>query len=226
MGAAVESWSWSRLETWEKCPLQFKGKFILKWPTQGSPAMERGNVVHTELAEYLSGTRAALPAAVATPYQQKLYAEMRDADDKIVEQKWGFTPGWEPTGYFSRDPKKPTWLRTIVDYGVLYEDMVVEIIDHKTGKMYGHNADQIELFALSAMCFFKPAVQVLTRLIYVDAGAEQRDSFDAKDKPALIAKWNARVAPMFADKDYIARPGDHCYRCDFAKSKGGQCRFG
>lgn len=222
----IEAWSWSRLAVWETCPLQFKLKFIDKLLTAGSPAMARGNMVHDELASYLTGKIDVLPAAVTTPFQQKLYAEMRAQPDKIVEEKWGFTPAWEPTGYFSRNPQKPTWLRTIVDYACLYEDMVVEVADHKTGKVYGYNDDQVELFALSAMCHFKPATQVLTRLIYVDAGSEQLASFSAADKPKLIAKWNAKVAPMFADTTFLPRPNDKCRFCDFAKGKGGQCRFG
>lgn len=226
MADGLTAWSWSRLETWELCPLKFKLKFIDKVPEPGSPAMERGNTIHKETADYLNGVRGEQPAAVTHPFQRQLLQECRDSDDKVVEQQWGFTPQWEPTAWFSRDKSRPTWLRSIVDYGILYEDMTIEIVDWKTGRVYGHNADQVELFALSAMCHFKPAVQVLTRLVYFDAGTEQRAAFDAKDKPALIAKWNARVAPMFADTHYIARPNDKCRWCAYAKSKGGQCRFG
>lgn len=222
----IDAWSWSRFECWDLCPLKFKFKFIDKLPEPGSPAMERGNKIHDETAKYLTGVREALPDAVTDPYQRMLLEECRAAEDKIVEQKWGFTQGWEPTGYFSRDAKKPTWLRTIVDYGVLYEDMTVEIIDWKSGKMYGHNAEQVELFALSAMCHFKPAKQVITRLVYFDAGTEQLATFDAADKAALIAKWNAQVAPMFADTTFIARPNDRCKWCAYSKSAGGKCRFG
>lgn len=222
---ALDAWSWSRYETWVLCPLKYRLKFIDKLPEPGSPAMERGNVIHKQTADFITGARAELPDAVKVPFQQKLLEECRAADDKIVEEKWAFTTGWQPTGYFAKAPKA-AWLRTIVDYATLYEDMVVEIVDWKSGKVYGHNDDQIELFALSAMCFFKPAVQVLTRLVYFDAGSEQRDSFDAKDRDALIAKWNARVAPMFADRDFIARPNDKCRFCAYSKSNGGACRFG
>lgn len=226
--SAIDAWSWSRLETFELCPAQFKYKFIDKLPSPGSPAMARGNVVHKEAADYLQAKTDALPEAVKLPFHRKLLEECRAAEDKVVEQQWAFNRQWEPTGWFAKAsaPSGAAWLRTIVDYGVVYEDMEVEVIDWKTGKVYGHNAEQVELFGLAVLCHFKPTTKVTTRLVYFDAGAEQVDVVLAKDKEALIAKWTAKVQPMFAETQFLPRPNERCRFCDFAKSKGGPCRFG
>lgn len=221
----IDAWSWSRFETFELCPLQFKCKFIDKLKSPGSPAMARGNEVHKATAAYLLGQVPEPPVDVKTPFQRKLLAECRAMEDKVVEQQWAFTDRWEPTGWFQKD-KDPAWLRTIVDYGAVYEDMEVEVIDWKTGKVYGHNAEQVELFGLSVLCHFKPATRVTTRLVYFDAGSEQVDVVEARDKEALIAKWTAKVRPMFAETSFMPRPNDRCRFCDFSKSKGGPCRFG
>lgn len=222
MGAAITAWSWSRFETFELCPYQFKLKFIDKLASPGSPAMARGNEIHKQTAAYILGQTDTIPEAVKLPFHRKLLEECRAADDKVVEQQWGFTRQWEPTGWFGND----TWLRTIVDYGVVYEDMEVEVLDWKSGKAYGHNAEQVELFGLAVLCHFKPATKVTTRLVYFDAGTEQVDVVEAKDKNKLIAKWTAKVQPMFDEVNFLPRPNDRCRFCDFSRSKGGPCRFG
>lgn len=218
----IDAWSWSRFETYELCPLQFKFKVIDKLKTQPNDAMLRGRKIHEAVEAYIVGKADAPPPEVKHSFHQKLLAECRAADDKLTEQQWGFTRQWEPTGWFGKD----TWLRTVIDYATVYEDMEVEVIDWKSGKAYGHNADQVELFALSVLCHFKPATKVTTRLVYFDGGTEQIDVVEARDKEKLIAKWNAKVEPMFAETQFLPRPNDKCRWCDFSKSKGGPCRFG
>lgn len=219
--ALVTAWSYSRYALYAQCPLAFKLKNIDKVPEPGSPAMERGNKVHKALASYLEG-KATLPAEVKHPYQLGLYAEMQAFPDKLVEHQQGFTQQWKPTGWFAKN----TWFRAIYDVALLYEDMTGEVVDHKTGKKYGSNDEQMELFGLAFLCQYLPATHVTTRLVYVDSGEEEIAEFAATQRDALKAKWEAKVAPMFSDTVFAPRPNDKCRFCNFSKSKGGQCRFG
>lgn len=221
----ITAWSYSRLANWELCPAQFKYRHIDKLKEPPSPAMERGNVMHKALANFLTTPGESLPAFVTNPFQQKLYTEMQAFPDKIVEQQWGFTVGWEPTGWFAKG-KNATWYRCSLDVALLYEDLTGEVVDHKSGKRYGTNDDQMEQFALSFMCQYKPAEHVTTRLVYLDGGEEEIAEFPAKDKEALKAKWTARAAAMLQDTTFVARPNDKCRFCHFSKSKQGPCRFG
>jgi hypothetical protein len=197
---------------------------------QTSKAMERGRIVHLDLAKYVNtplDVPAVMPECVVLPFQRTLVNDVRSHPDKMVEQQWGFTHRWQETGWFTRSPDyKATWFRAILDVAMLYEDLVVEPIDWKTGKVYGENAEQMELFALSAMCKFKAATHVITRLVYVDAHAEQIAEYPASDKELLQRKWEGKVRPMFTDTTYLPKPGKRCYYCDGAKSKGGPCKFG
>lgn len=221
MTKPLTAWSYSRYALYAQCPLKFKLEVIDGLKAPQSPAMARGNKVHVDLANYLKG-QALLPAAVTTPYQVKLYAEMRAFPDKLVEHQQGFTNQWKPTGWFGAD----TWYRQIYDVALLYEDMTAEAVDHKTGKRYGSNAEQMELQAVSLMCQYKPVTHVTTRLIYVDSGEEEIAEFPAVDREKLTAKWNSKVAPMFSDKIFAPRPNDKCKFCQFSKSNNGVCRFG
>jgi hypothetical protein len=216
----LTAWSYSRYALYEQCPLKFKLEVLEGIKQPASPAMERGNKVHVALANYVTGKTTTPPET----HDKIRYVveQIRDFHDKVVEQQWGFTKSWRPTGWFGKD----TWFRATLDVGLLYEDLTGEVADWKTGKRYASNDDQMELFALSFMCQYTPATHVTTRLVYVDTGDEEIAEFAAKHKDALRAKWEGKVAPMFADTVFAPRPNDKCRFCAFARSKGDQCRFG
>jgi hypothetical protein len=221
----VKAWSYSRHEVYVLCPLKFKLRYIDKLPEPGAPAMDRGTKVHAGAAAYLHGT-GALPVEFVHAKHVQLAAELLAFPDKQVEQQWGYTRAWQPTGWFGN----ATWFRSILDVGVLYDDMTYEDIDWKTGKRYGSNAEQMETQALAVMCRLKPVTHVSTRLVYLDTGEEEFAEFPARDKEKLMRKWEVKVAPMFADDMFAPRPNDKCKWCAFSRSnwagEGRPCKFG
>lgn len=221
---AVKAWSFSAYDLYHQCPLKYKLEKIDKLKRADTPALANGRKVHDIIAKYLSKETDDLPlSAVKAKNARATYAEFREFDDVIVEKKWGFNASWKPTGYFAND----TWLRTVVDAGVLYEDMTAEVIDHKTGKKRDGYGDQLELFATSVFCHIPSVTMVTTRLQFVDFEEDPvMEDYPAKDRDKLIAKWNKKVEPMFNDQDFNPRPSDKCHFCDFSRSKGGQCRYG
>lgn len=222
---AVTAWSYSRFHKYDVCPLEFKLSAIDKIKEPGSPAMERGNAIHQGIAGYLQGKANTLPAdAMQHGVMTKLIQEVHafPIENKQVEQQWGYTAGWEATGWFSKD----TWFRSVLDVGVMYDDLTYEAIDWKTGRKYGSNAEQMETQALAVMKRFKPVTHVTTRLAYLDSGEFEYAEFPASHQQKLADKWTAKVAPMFTDTVFAPRPSDRCRRCNFARSKMGKCAFG
>lgn len=222
MDTQLTAWSYSRYAVYEQCPLKFKLQVLGKHKFEPSAAMIRGDRIHRSIAAYLMGGEAVESDAVAHPFPAKLIAEMRAFEDKVVEQQWGFTRQWTPTGWFGKE----TWFRAILDAAVMYEDMWADVADWKTGKKYGSNADQMELNALAMFRHFKPAVGVTTRMVYLDIGTEDAADFKKSDEPLLVDKWEKKVVPMFTDTVFSPRPNDKCRWCDFRKSNGGVCRYG
>lgn len=218
------TWSFSRWQTHQQCPLKYKLQFVEKVPFKQSPAMARGDKVHKGIAAFLSGAAPAMPAEVDKPFHQQLILEIKDNHPNcMVEQQWGFSKRWQPTGWMSRE----VWLRGIADVAVVYGDGSTEVLDWKTGKKYASNDDQMELFALTVMAkFHEDASRVTTRLVYLDADAEEFAEFDRKNFGALREKWTARAERMLSDREFFARPNDKCRRCDFSRSNGGVCRYG
>lgn len=222
------AWSYSRLAGYEQCPLQAKLKFLDKIKEEDSPAMKRGSEIHLDLANYLQGKTEGLPREVYQhPKVEAFITELGQFADRIVEQQWGYTAEWEPTGWFGKD----TWFRSILDVGVVYEDMTAEACDWKTGKRYGSNMDQMKSQAVAMFGRFKPLTKVTVRLIYVDEKDHKKSPFEIEDIkkheiPSIKADFEKRVGRMFNDTIFAPRPNDKCHFCAFSKNKGGQCAFG
>lgn len=223
MSNGVKAWSYSRWDLYNLCPFKFKGEVIEKKGKQDSAAMSRGDNIHKAVAQFLTGN-GAIPPEIVYPFHQQLYEEMRSHDNKVVEQEWAFTRSWQPTGWFAGD----AWYRSKLDCAVLYDDLVVEDVDTKTGKRRGSNDEQMESQAIAVFDHFKPAVKVITRLVYIDQGPafDEFAEYSRTDLDKLHAKWEAKVAPMFTDTVFAPRPNDKCRFCWRAKSNNGDCRYG
>lgn len=225
MAGPLKAWSYSRWDLHNTCPLRFKYEVIDGRKAAASPAMEKGHKVHQELTAYIiapPGELAVVPKSAG--HATGLVQELRAFSDVVVEQQWGFDRQWKPTGWFGDE----TWLRSVLDVAVLYDDMTAEVIDWKTGKPRGTHEDQMELFAVSLMAKFIPAVSVTTRLVYTDFPKQEIGEYPRTDFAKLVAKWETKVAPMFTDTAYLPRPNDGCKFCPFSRtnSNGRDCRYG
>lgn len=224
----VTSWSYSAYATHAECPLKYKLEKIDKIKVPTPPAFIKGREWHKAMEDFLK----AQPGTVPVPKQGARFIPLLEAIQahprKLVEQQWAFNRQWRESKWF-RD--NSTWLRSVLDAGVIHEDYAVDIVDWKTGKYYSTNEDQLELFALTAMVRIPQAPEVNTLLAYLETGDEIVASYSAKDREKLKAKWEKKVEPMFNDTTFAPRPNDNCRRCPFRKSGdpsegGGRCRFG
>ena len=193
----------------------------------------KGRRVHGGIAAYLTGQPfyadqdkitytedARFEAKKIDKFQAVL--DQIKAHKPIVEQQWGYDAGYRPTSWFGKD----TYWRVIVDAGVLWPDNTFSVIDWKTGKPSADNAEQMEQFAIGVFARYPMVNWLETRLMYVDHGVEQHEEFTRSQMGKLIQKYEKRVEPMRNDQTFPPRPGKHCHFCDFAKAKGGPCRFG
>jgi len=219
MAAPLTAWSYSRAADYAQCPLRFKLKHIDKIQEPPSAAMARGRDIHKEAELFVLGKG---PLTDSLKKFEDLVTELAAFPGVAAELKAGFTRHWKKTGYFAKD----VWLRAVFDIFLPYADDTALVADFKTGKRYASNDEQVELFALAAMCFAPNVKTVETRLWYLDTGEEEIAEFDATQRDALISKWEAKVAPMFNDSVFAPRPNDKCRFCHFSKSRLNLCKFG
>jgi len=220
---AVTAWSYSRYADYKQCPAKFKYKHLMKLPDPGSPAMNRGNVIHKAAEDFIRAK------GDITPDLENVKAELEFLRDNMAtaEENWGFRQTWEwigRPGWFGDD----VWFRAKTDVRLLYEDDTLLLGDWKTGKMYYSNEEQIELFALAGYRRFPAVTEVDTRLWYTDQPADSNEIqrvYTAKELDAIQRDWDKRVVPMFKDKRFPPTPNDKCGWCPYSKGKGGPCKF-
>ena len=219
----VLAWSYSRYSDYKTCPAKFMYKHLLKMPDPGSPAMERGNVIHKLAEDFVRG-KIDLP-----PELKNVKEELNHLKDNMatVEQSWGFKKNWEwigRPGWFGDD----VWFRAKADVTLLYDDSTLLLIDWKTGKKYYTNEEQVELFALAGFRRFPEVTEVDTRLLYTDIDPSDNEIqrvYKRNELEAIQKDWTKRVVPMFKDRKFAPTPNQWCHRCAFSKGKGGPCKF-
>lgn len=220
----VTAWSHSAFAVYDLCPFKYKCQNLDKLKKPDSPALRRGRTIHDDIAHYITDDPKFQGWRETIEHHHDLIEQIKafPADCRAVEQKWGFTRRWRPTGYFAND----IHLRVVLDVGLRYEDNTAEVVDWKTGKRYGSNDEQMEIFAATTFNKFHDAPTVTTRLAYVDSGDQEIVDWSREELELLQAKWDDKVRPMFEDTEFLPRPNDKCKWCDFSRSNGGPCNYG
>lgn len=221
----VVAWSYSRYADYNQCPAKFMYKHLLRLPDAGSPAMQRGNVIHKMAEDYVkSPKKPKLPPELKGVALELEHCRTAGA---IAEQAWGFRNDWnwtERAGWFGDD----VWFRMKADVAVAYDDDTGLVGDWKTGKKYYSNEEQIELFGAVTLMRFPNWTEVDVRLWYTDADPADNEIqrvFTAADGARIRADWAKRSVPMFKDRRFAPTPNDKCHWCNFSKAKGGPCKF-
>lgn len=233
----ITSWSISRLNEYEKCPLSAKLKFIDKMKTPGSPAMDRGSRIHDEAKAYIMGIGRVVPKdlKLATDLLKRLRAKFKaDPASMEVEETWAFRKDWSGTVYNDWDG---CWLRVKLDVAERDGDEI-SVWDWKSGKFSTYKNeeynDQLRLYGLGALLRYTknvgPGLKIHPRLVYTDEGVtwpknEAVEEFVPKDVKPLQKDWERRVKPMFNDTKFAPKPNRLCGYCHFRKENGGPCQF-
>lgn len=227
------AWSYSRLADYETCPARFAYKYIIKIPEGENEAFVRGNKVHKMAEQFVNGELGTEPPREIASFGALFKMLRENPEGVFTEQQWAFTNTWQVTGWFAKPPKQ-AWVRNVVDLGINHGDGHCLIVDHKTGKKYDTNREQVEQFGMSALLRFPDVQTVETRLWYLDSGEEVKSGTGKNDLPFITRdnlpdlklKWKARTEPMFADRAFRPRKNSKCKWCPFASNSGGPCTVG
>lgn len=222
----VTAWSYTRYTDYERCPLFFKEKHLTRSiKDEGNAAMRRGSDVHKEAEDYTLKRIKKMPDSLRN---FKPEFEQLQGLNPMVEQNWGFRSDWSWTGrpgWFGDD----VWLRIKADVCVKYDDDTADLIDHKTGRKYDINQDQVELFGSSAFMRFPELKIVTVRLWYLDVedpkNNEETIDITAEQAVGIRKAWDKKVRPMFNDRKFAPKPNDKCKWCPVSNANGGTCKF-
>ena len=222
------AWSHSRLNMYEECPARAKYTHLDKLPVPDNPQQERGTIIHYGMEMYLSTPLKEAPTFELKHFEPpkmlhkfESFCKELKALDPMVEQEWGFTDSWKPTGWFGKD----TWFRQKGD-AVALDGAVGIYVDWKSGKPWGSGEDQAEQTAIAMLARYGELQEVQTYFAYLDTGDTIYKEYFREDLAELKRKWVGRANVMLNDTRFSPRQGAHCRRCHFRASNNGPCVFG
>lgn len=222
----IKAWSYSRLDTWRRCPFLAKLKFIVKLKEVVNKAMQRGSDIHTLCEKYIKGELPRIPKEL-----RGFHNGFRDFRRKFrsgyvqVEHQWAFTRDWDICEWFDRK----TYCRMVVDaVEEIPKGAIMRVVDFKTGRVYeDKNREQMKLYALGAMMRYPDAKKIRVELWYLDHDIVLDEDFEVSEEQVEILKsyFDAEAAPMLKDKKFPATPNYLCKWCHFRKENGGPCKY-
>ena len=209
----AKAWSFSSLTSYEECPhrVKLKAEKATTLPREES----RGERIHKLAEDYVAGKLDKLPHELRK-FEGDIEEDRRlFAEGKVeLEGEWGFTPDWQPTGWFD------AWFRAKLDqfhYDPTDGTNHAMVVDWKTGKSFGNEikyASQGQLYALA--CFMRhpelETVEVIFR--FIDEGKSKRKTYvQNKQLDRMFERWMERAHRMLTDDECAPKP--HRIRCKY-----------
>lgn len=220
----ITAWSWSRLADYDLCPARCRFKHIDKLAEPQSPVLKAGSDAHAQSEAYMMRKKGAIITPAMTNFRAEFQALRKRLKPSQLqtELKVAFNKDWQSVDWFARD----AWLRVVIDLTwVEPSEARREVVDYKTGKNRESAYPQLRLYNLVSF-FMAPKVKVAhSAFWYLDIGETHEELLLEGEVEKEQGVWQKRVAPMFADRVFIPKPGRHCLWCPYSKGKGGPCPY-
>lgn len=204
--------SYSAGKIYDQCPYRFEQDRVLRrFPFVQSEAAAEGDRIHDALAQ---NTEHGAPLPEKYKWLQPIAdAVARRPGAKLVEQKWGLTKMFTPTGYFDDD----VYYRYRNDYvNVGPDGTTAVLIDYKTGSDKYPDTEQLVEGAVTVMVHMPKVLVVASALVFTKTGrvlpvTYTREHLD--DYCAAMAAKYARIDAAIAVGEYPKTPGPLCPWC-------------
>lgn len=228
----IPSWSFSKIQDFEKCKFLCWLKHDQKIPEPARPlpvgktehANDRGSRVHDSAEKYVRGLGPFIPEmkefAAEFDHLKHLFA----AGKVSLEGEWGMSKDWEIA------PWKGAWHRSKLDVMVHASETEAVIIDHKTGRKFGNevkHAEQLQLYQLNAFLRFPKLEVVHAELWYLDAKELTSQTFTRDQGLRFKRNFDRRGTALTTCTDWPANPNIFsCQWCAYGPWGTGHCTKG
>lgn len=228
----LQTWSYSSLKQYEKCPYSQYLKRIQRVETEEntdpSHPLVRGNRIHDEAENYVNGSLPDMPKSIKkfTNSFESL-RELYNEGQVTLEQGWGYTSDWVPCGYTDWGT---VWHMSKMDAVIQHDETTFTIIDYKTGKSWGNevpHSQQGALYGVALMCLYPKAESITVEFWYLDEGKTKRRTYNRRQLAAQMANFNRRAVAMTSTTDFPPKPNQmNCKYCDYGVATGnGKCQY-
>jgi DNA helicase-2/ATP-dependent DNA helicase PcrA len=231
--------SYSQMESFERCPLQYKYRYIIRLPVPASAALSFGDSMHRAVRAFYELVKAG-----ANPEKQTLLALLDTHwspfgyGDRVYQEKMKrhgkeLLEGFYDTGYdkrlipkdleasFSVRITPALMLGGRMDRVDQLPDGKIEIIDYKTGRAPatrnpGSDA-QLSVYALAATekgVYGKRSEDVIVSFYFFE-NQEKASAVRSQSQLDAMKAQVARAADNIAVSAFSPTPGKHCDFCEF-----------
>lgn len=234
----INNFSYSQLESFERCPLQYKYQFILKLPSFPSSALSFGTTIHNTLLQFYQLYRKDnktdtdllfflykknwLPLGYSSVSHQE-----RIKKEGLIILKNYIKIFFRPTIIIDLEKKfkikitKDIFLTGKIDRIDKNNARQIEIIDYKTGKVPDEkklkNDIQLSIYALAASSrelFRKNLKDIKTSYYFLNTG--EKKSYIKTEKEINETKEKIiKTVSEIRKNDFSPKPGPQCDFCSF-----------
>lgn len=217
--------SFSAIDKHETCAAAYKYAYIDGVDDPSGAAAQRGTRLHTACELFLKGKLPPdkLPVDFWRIKPQMLELQKRKAK---TEEVWCVDRNWNMV---SEIDEENIFIKAIVDIHFTEGRDVLHVKDLKTGRIYPHHVDQLQIYGLIGMSRYPRIKRVKVSGLYVDQGKEDHVAeYDRKMQKLLQHHWTERALAVLQDEEFKANPSEeNCQWCSFnQKRKGGPCAAG
>ena len=219
----ITAWSFSRWNTYVKCPRKAYYKFVMKMKEESGPAAERGSMIDKVLETMLLARK--MPAKLIPEVRAvRRHVEKLRAAKAKPQVELAVNSAWRVTGWFAPD----TWCRVKID-ALAFKGKLAGVTDWKSGKYKPDNPSydlQLNLYGTGVLAAYPKVEEVETRLVFTDHKGKGPIKIYTRDELEEMKKaWEARVRPMLSDRRFAPLPSYECTYCAFSKKRKGPCNF-
>lgn len=204
--------SYSAGKQYDQCPHRFhQDRVLRRFPFVQSEEAAEGDRIHDALAKNI-GEGVALPKKYRWLRKIATAATQRPGQN-LVEQKWGLTKRFTPTGYYGAD----VYYRYRNDYvNICPDGTTAALLDWKTGSDKYPDEDQLVEGAVTLMSHYPKIEVVAAALVFTKTtkflpSTYSRNHLD--DYVETMASKYAEIDAALAAEEYPKKPGPLCPWC-------------
>ena len=243
MSGLVPTWSYSRLKAFESCNYKAFLMYSEKRPQDhmDTTAMDRGTRIHNDCEAFVRGTG---PITKEMSRYTDYFTHLKDkfdAGEVELEENWGFTIDWEPTGWFDKN----VWCRMKLD-NFIYDHYSIVAgkpaklspisatpTDYKSGKKFGNevsHSQQGMLYVLGSFLRYPSLEEATVEFLYLDHPLKTRTAkyYTRAKAMQFLPSWNERALKMTEAEEFPPNPNKiTCMWCPYGPQNGdGSCQWG
>src|SRR3954453_24265705 len=221
--------SFTRLETYRRCPFQYKLRYQHHLPGQPRPGTRLALALHATLAAF-HANRAAMPYPddLLNAFDAEWPAELSERDVRAMDEgrtllvdyfrRQGET--W-PTVRFVEEPFRLELGRHVLvgklDRVDELPDGTLQIVDYKTARTPPRAPDtfQLDMYQLGLAA---KTGELASRIVfeYLRHGTQYVVEVDDRNLRRTLDRMSTMLAAVEGDDTLAPRTGAHCRQCDYA----------